>query len=123
MINLATLNTERKARMGNMWISVQLNDREPYRFRATLPGNAKAWLEGRGLSDDEQGGFELIAMLVDPAQQDQFRADCADTSIEFGIDAVTLSRVNQALTEIYAGKDPSALSGRSSGSPSHNGQN
>lgn len=119
MINLATLNAERKARIGAMWISVPLNDREPYRFRSTLPADAKGWMDGLGLADDEQGGLETIIALVDPAQRDQFKADCADVSVEYGIDSVTMSRVNQFLTEIYAGKGHTEPSSPSSASPAN----
>jgi len=123
VINLATLNAERKARISQVWISVPLNDREPYRFKSTLPADAKSWLEGRGLHDDDQGGLDTIVALVDPAQQAQFRADCADDSVEYGIDSVTLSRVNQFLTEIYAGKGTTESSSPSSASLTPTGPN
>lgn len=115
MINLASLNAERKARIGQVWISVPLNDREPYRFRSTVPADIKGWFDNLGL--DDSSTVDAMAALVDPVQQAQFRADCADSSIEYGIDSVTLNRVNQALTEIYAGKETTASSSHSSPSP------
>lgn len=117
MINIATLNAERKARISQVWISVPLNDREPYRFRSTLPADSKGWLESHGLSE-ESTAIDQMAELVDPAQRDQFRADCADDSVEYGIDSVALQRVNQFLMEIYAGKGLTESSSPSSPSPS-----
>lgn len=119
MINLANLNAERKARIGQVWISIQLNDREPYRFRSTVPADVKSWMGGLGV--DDTSAVDAVAALVDPAQHAQFRADCADISIEYGIDSVTVNRTYQALAEIYAGKETTESFSPSSPSPTPTG--
>lgn len=124
MVNIAEINAERKLRISQMWIAVPLNDRpEPYRFKSTLPADSAGWLTRIGLSDDEKSGLETIVQLVDPVQRDNFRADCADDSIEYGIDSITLSRLNVFLSEIYAGKGTSASSSGYSTSSTTTAQN
>lgn len=94
----------RKARISEIWLSVKLNDREPYRFRSTLPADAKGWLGDKGLVDDENTGFDVIVELVHPDDRDNFKADCRTEDPAYGIDSITLSEVNQWLMGVYAGR-------------------
>ena len=75
-------------------------------------------MASRGFNDDDSSVESFLA-LVDPAQRAQLKADCSDTSVEYGIDSVTVNRVVQALNEIYAGKDLTASFSPSSVSPAN----